>query len=198
MKNSKSISNTLIIGLSFVFLACTEQSTLHPVTTSEFSHFVHETNYITDAEQYGWSIIQEDVFNFRVENDLNWKRPIGKNLAQSDYPVTQVSYNDAIAYCNWANTRLPNYEEYWQLTKDDDRTIIEDFDTIYPTHEVNIVGNVWEITMTENARGEVRLAGGSYLCHPNTCNGVQPDRKLYVDKTTGNTHIGFSVVTTKE
>ena len=54
---------------------------------------------------------------------------------------------------------------------------------------------VWDITLTENIKGEIRLAGGSYLCSPSTCHGTQPDRELFVDKETANTHISFAVYT---
>jgi len=39
------------------------------------------------------------------------------------------------------------------------------------------------------------LAGGSLFCSKDTCHGTQKDRELYVDKETGNIHIGFSVLT---
>ena len=60
--------------------------------------------------------------------------------------------------------------------------------------KVNVVGNVWDITETINS-DKVRLAGGSLFCSRDTCHGTQKDRELYVDKETGNIHIGFSVLT---
>lgn len=167
---------------------------LEPVSVADFARFISETGYVTDAEQYGWSIIQDDIFNFHIDSNLYWVIPNGLDSAIADYPVTQVSYTDATAYCKWANARLPSYEEYWQLTKHDKREINFDAIEIRPLKDVNIVGNVWDITTTENFFGEIRLAGGSYLCHPNTCNGTSSERELYVDKATGNTHISFSVI----
>lgn len=59
--------------------------------------------------------------------------------------------------------------------------------------EVNILGNVWDITETK--RGNlVRLAGGSLFCSKTTCHGTVKQRELFVDKETGNIHIGFSVI----
>ena len=44
---------------------------------------------------------------------------------------------------------------------------------------------------TGNIKGEIRLAGGSYLSSIDTCHGTQEDRELFVDKETGNIHIGL-------
>jgi len=180
-----------ILGL---LISCGNGSKLHPVSVEDFSKFVAETSYITDAEKFGWSIVQEDVFNFRTEDGATWRLPNAVDSTSKNMPVTQVSYNDATAYCKWANARLPSYNEFWKLTKHDNKKIIENTFSIYPLEEVNIIGNVWDITTTENLLGEIQLAGGSYLCNPYTCNGTNRDRALYVDKFTGNIHISFSVV----
>lgn len=168
---------------------------LVPVSYAEFEQFVTETNYVTDAEKYGWSIVQIDVYNFKKVDQANWKVPDGIHKVSSEtLPVTQVSYNDALAYCNWANKRLPSYNEYWDLVKNDNRMIVSD--NKFPISEiakVNILGNVWDITHNENTVS-VRLAGGSLFCSESTCHGTVKERKLFVDKETGNIHTGFSVV----
>ena len=144
---------------------------LEVVTYGQFDEFVKETGYITDAEKFGWSIVQTDKL-----------------------PVTQVSYNDAIAYCEWSGSRLPTYAEYWRLINGDDRKVMtEQNGPISAVTKVNILGNVWEITSTTKS-GNIRLAGGSIFCSPNTCHGTIKERELYVDKQTGNIHIGFAVI----
>lgn len=178
------------------FTSCkNKEIALNPVSYSEFEKFVNDTNYITDAERYGWSIVQIDVYNFRKTDNANWKKPDGINTVSSKMlPVTQVSYNDAIAYCEWSKSRLPTYDEYWEIVKNDNRTIVsENKLPITEIDKVNIVGNVWDIT--EIGKDEsVRLAGGSLFCSVNTCHGTIKDRELFVDKETGNIHIGFSVI----
>ena len=168
---------------------------LEVVTYRQFEEFVQKTGYITDAEKFGWSIVQKEVFSFSKVYGANWRKPDGRNRPESaDLPVTQVSYNDAIAYCKWSGSRLPAYAEYWRLIKDDKRKIISNNNgTIAAANSVNILGNVWEITSTE-INGNIRLAGGSLFCSPNTCNGTKQERKLTVDKQTANLHIGFAVL----
>lgn len=183
----------LLIFTLLLFYNCGSNS-LRTVTVEEFREFVDHTGYITDAEKYGWSIVQETVFDFRTENNANWRFPNAVDSSRTSDPVTQVSYNDATAYCKWANVSLPSYPSYWKMVKSDKRRIVKDTTAIIPVRHANLVGNVWDITTTENIGGEIRLAGGSYLCNETTCNGTHPSRELYVDKETGNVNIGFSVV----
>lgn len=200
MKTEKSniILNTWKYLFLFLILCCScekKETNLKPVSYNDFDLFVKDTKYITDAEKYGWSIVQIDVYNFKKVNNANWRKPDGINKVSSGkLPVTQVSYNDALAYCKWSKKRLPNYNEYWEIVKNDKRIIVsENKLPISEIDKVNIVGNVWDIT--ENGNNQlVRLAGGSLFCSKNTCHGTVKERELFVDKETGNIHIGFSVL----
>ena len=187
-------------GLFFLLftslLACTRsERVLQVVTHEQFSQFVAATGYVTDAERYGWSVVQEDVYSFKVVKGATWRKPDGIHPPASErLPVTQVSYADALAYCSWAHSRLPSYEEYWQYVQGDDRLIVTDGNApISPVENVNIVGNVWELTQA-NDQDSVRLAGGSLFCSETTCHGTSPERHLMVDRETANIHIGFAVL----
>ncbi|WP_435262722.1 SUMF1/EgtB/PvdO family nonheme iron enzyme [Tenacibaculum sp. nBUS_03] len=201
--NSKINSFKTVLSLSLIYLcillsasSCSKNKTnIFPVSYSQFELFVNETGYITDAEKFGWSIVQINVYDFKKVDNANWKKPNGIHKPSSkDLPVTQVSYNDAIAYCNWSKTRLPKYDEYWKFIKSDKRLIVSNNKLpISSVNEVNVLGNVWDITETKK-NNLIRLAGGSLFCSESTCHGTVKERELFVDKETGNIHIGFSVI----
>ena len=187
----------LYLLLLAILVSCSSPKdyNLKTVSVKEFKEFINATGYITSAEQFGWSFVQQDVYDYKIVNGANWLKPDGINLSADSLPVTQVSYNDAIEYCKWAGVSLPTYDQYWELVSSDDRLIVSD--KMYPissVESVNIIGNVWDITEPENSN-QVRLAGGSLFCSIDTCHGTQEERELYVDKETGNIHIGFSILT---
>ena len=187
----------LYLFLFAILVSCSypKDLSLKPVSVEEFKNFVNATGYVTSAEEYGWSFVQQNVYDYIVVDGANWLKPDGTNPSIDSLPVTQVSYNDAIEYCKWADVNLPTYDQYWHLVSSDDRLIVSN--NIYPissVESVNIIGNVWDITEPINSN-QIRLAGGSLFCSIDTCHGTQEDRELFVDKETGNIHIGFSILT---
>lgn len=182
----------IFYSIIFICYSCSNQK-LTQVTTADFRTFVEETNYVTDAEKYDWSIVQLDVINYEIIYGIDWRCPTGMAPANDSDPVTQVSYNDALAYATWIGASLPDYEQYWELSASDARPINAASLSILPVDQVNMIGNVWEIT-TPGIYGNIRLAGGSYLCDKNTCDGTSKERELLVDMITGNSHIGFAII----
>lgn len=84
-----------------------------PVTVAQFRKFIEATQYKTESEKFGDS----GVFDFKTGDwslikGANWQFPEAKAKAPDNHPVTQVSWNDAVAYCLWANKRLPTKTEY--------------------------------------------------------------------------------------
>lgn len=127
------------------------------VTVAEFAKFVKATSYQTDAERFGDAgVFNSQTQNWELKRGANWQKPFGPDgeTAQDDHPVTQVSWNDAQAYCQWAKKRLPTEAEWEYAARNGGKT-----NTLFSWGNELIVdgkfkANVWQGSDINAIQGE--------------------------------------------
>jgi hypothetical protein len=132
---------------------------------------------------------------------------------QDRYPVCNITYADAVAYCDWLSSkdtkhtyRLPS-EEDWilgagHMPKDvkmnsdhveSGLTAVDAYNqTTGACGGVDFWGNCWEWTSTQTATGEYIVKGGAWDTSRDSCRSEYSDDSR--DGTKGYANVGFRVV----
>lgn len=89
----------------------------HEVTVSDFAKFTTSTGYVTKAEKQDSTRVCDKT----MKPGIYWKHnaegiPYKKNDYEF-YPVVYITYEEACAFCEWKNKRLPTEIEYEYLMR---------------------------------------------------------------------------------
>lgn len=117
-----------------------------PVTVSAFSDFVTSQNYVTDAETAGSAAVMEfGTGHWYLLPGANWQYPFGREstAAEPEHPVTQVSWHDAVAYCDARGKRLPSEVEWEHAARSGHEGEVAYAFGDALLHEGDYLANVW-------------------------------------------------------
>lgn len=131
------------------------------VTRAEFADFVEDTGFVTEAERFGWSFVfWSDVPKaigptqavpgaewWRRVDGADWRNvcgPLSDVTSGPNDPVTQVSWNDAIAYAQWAGGRLPNEQEWEHAARGGLGDVRFPWGDVEPDDQSTFLCNIWQ------------------------------------------------------
>jgi len=137
-------------------------------TNAQFARFVAATGYVTNAEKNGWSNVAGEgsaEWEWTHMDGANWRHPFGPQGPDAgkepDHPVTQISGEDARAYCRWIGGRLPTLDEWETAARAGSKTRYP-WGATYDVHAANTWNGVSHLKNTREDGYVLTAPVGSY------------------------------------
>jgi len=146
------------------------------VTNREFSDFVEETRYVTEAERLGWSFVfwsdlpptiretrgVQGAEWWRRAEGANWRDVQGPGTHSTEWhhghPVVHVSAGDAAAYAAWAGGRLPTEAEWEHAARAGQGDVRFPWGDEEPDGRDRFFCNIWRGDFPDHDAADVRNA----------------------------------------
>jgi serine/threonine-protein kinase len=126
----------------------------YTVTNAQFAAFVNATGYKTTVEQQGSSIAYNGS-TWVSTKGADWRHPTGPGSSidgRDNYPVVQVSWDDAVAFCKWASQltgrkiQLPSEAQWEKAARGTDGWLYPWGNQAPQPDQLNFNNNVKDIT----------------------------------------------------
>jgi len=186
------------------------------VTVIEFTEFKDYFKHKLQTDSLETAkVFTDSLKQFTVIPSANYLMPDGVQKADSLWPVTQVSWADACAYCKAVSGRLPSKEE-WEFMASGDFLAGNIWEGFFPFKDegldgfkskvapvmsfkknaqnlFDIYGNTREWTSSTDSLGRVYIKGGSFLTDYNSGAFLPGYEEVYEPIATQN-DLGFRCV----
>jgi formylglycine-generating enzyme required for sulfatase activity len=183
--------------------------------------FSYQENYLDQFEISEFFVTNEEYYEFVKKTGYKYPSTWRKNNIfgpfynqEKYYPVTGILFEDAVAYCNWANLGLANEMQWEKAARGENGNHYpwgDTFDISFcntnemnlgrssgpfefpqscsPFHILDMCGNVYDYVVDSTTSYYIQKRGGSF---GSTCQiygtsfyGIKADISLPADKTTG-------------
>jgi len=144
-----------------------------PVTVAAF----RASSITTDAERRGGSVIDLATGHWRIVQGATYERPQGPdgNAARDDEPATQITWNDATAFCAARGARLPTEGE-WEHAARNGRGVR----TLYPWGDSATESGRWRLNAWQGAFPTANTLDDGYL-FASPVGAFPPTELVFVD-----------------